>query len=90
LSLAENITEQLKKSAATVLYGLRVENQLTQIGLSEISGVGRTTITHLENGVRLPSMDTIFLLSSAFDMKPSELLKLIEEEFSRKKPTKRN
>jgi transcriptional regulator with XRE-family HTH domain len=89
LRLKEDITEKLKRSAAAVLFQLRVDNQLTQIDLSEISGVGRTTITHLENAARIPSVDTLFLLASAFDMKPSELLELIDADFSRKKPTPR-
>jgi transcriptional regulator with XRE-family HTH domain len=89
LSLAENITEKLKKSAAAILQELRAKNRLSQMELSEISGVGRTTITHLENAARLPSMDTIFMLAAAFDLRPHELILLIEEEFSRKKSTAR-
>ncbi len=90
MSSGENKTVKLKKSVSTVLYGLRVENQLTQINLSEISGVGRSYLSHLENGDSMPTIEIIFFLASAFDMKPSELLELIDQEFSKKKPTKRN
>jgi transcriptional regulator with XRE-family HTH domain len=50
----------------------------SQEDLAEFSQRDRKTISDLERDEYLPTLETIFNLSVALDMKPSELLKEIE------------
>ena len=46
---------------------LREEKNLTQIELSDIVGIDRTTISRLEKGERIPTLDHLQRLSKFFD-----------------------
>lgn len=46
---------------------LREEKNLTQIELSDIVGIDRTTISRLEKGERIPTLDHLERLSKFFD-----------------------
>jgi transcriptional regulator with XRE-family HTH domain len=53
--------------------------QLTQEELAHRSTLDRTSISKIETNVQAPTLTTIFLLAEGLRMKPSELVKEIEE-----------
>ena len=71
----ENIT------IGTVLKCVRKSLKLSQEELAHRSSLDRTYISMLERNIKQPSITTIFLLAEALEMKPSEFVKLLEDEF---------
>ena len=70
-----------------VIVGRVIQNYREKCGLSQevVSGladIGRTHLSAIERGVRKPTLDTFFKLAVAMDIKPSELMKLVEAEIS--------
>ncbi|WP_419783316.1 helix-turn-helix domain-containing protein [Maridesulfovibrio sp.] len=61
---------------------LRKQKSFSQERLAHICDLDRTFISLLERGKRQPSLKTIFTISEALSLSPSELIKLVEEEFS--------
>ena len=57
---------------------LRNERSISQEVLAAQCGVDRTFISMLERGVRQPSLKTIFALSDALEISPSELVLRVE------------
>lgn len=64
-----------------VLKSLRIKHDLSQDKLAEISTLERTFISMMERGNSQPSLTTVFELAKAFNMKPSDLIRLVELEF---------
>lgn len=62
-----------------VIRELREKKGLTQEQLSGLAALDRTHYSKIERGLRSPTIDTIFKISSALDMKPHELIQIIEE-----------
>lgn len=56
------------------LRELREENELTQEELGKRAGIDRKTVNRIENGHFSPSIMTLFMLSDALRVKPSELI----------------
>ncbi|HJZ36881.1 MAG TPA: helix-turn-helix transcriptional regulator [Solirubrobacterales bacterium] len=56
------------------LRRLRQKAGLSQEALGERAGLHRTHIGYLENGDRLPKLDTIYILAEALDVDAGELL----------------
>jgi transcriptional regulator with XRE-family HTH domain len=71
--------DKLAGTFGKVLKKIRNSKGVSQEKLAEKSHLDRTYISLLERGLRQPSLDTIFRLSSSLDIKPSELVKLTEE-----------
>lgn len=65
------IGEQLKK--------LRKKQNLTQEDLAYYSKLDRKYISNLERNKSIPTLETIFKLAAALGIKPSVLIKEIEE-----------
>lgn len=61
-----------------VLSRLRTERSISQERFSAMAGIARSHLTMLENGNKIPRLDTFFRLAEALEMQPSELMKLIE------------
>jgi transcriptional regulator with XRE-family HTH domain len=66
-----------------VLRSLRTERGLSQEGLGNASGNGRTYVGQLERGERGPSLKTGFALSKVLEVEPSEVVRLVEERLAR-------
>ena len=60
------------------LRHLRAQKGLSQEVLGFESGYHRTYISLLERGKKSPSLKTIFQLANALNIKPSELIELIQ------------
>ncbi len=72
------------KSVANLAFGIAIRQirhsqKLTQDELAYRANLDRTYISLLELGANSPSLDTIFLLCAALDVKFSTLARLIEE-----------
>ena len=66
----------------------RVTRQLKQSELAKKLNVGRTTITHLENGERAPSFELLLAIADYFDISLDTMLG--REKFTRGEITLRN
>jgi transcriptional regulator with XRE-family HTH domain len=62
-----------------VIKRLRMARQLTQEDLADLSKLDLKFISNIERNNQLPGFDSIYALAEAFDMKGSELLKIIED-----------
>jgi transcriptional regulator with XRE-family HTH domain len=62
-----------------VLRELRIEKKISQEKLAEYCELDRTYISLLERGLRQPTLTTLFRISKALDMKPSEIVRRVEE-----------
>jgi transcriptional regulator with XRE-family HTH domain len=63
-----------------VLRALRVERGLSQEALALEAGVQRNYVSLIERGVNQPTITTIFKLATALEMKPSQVVELVEKE----------
>ena len=55
------------------------EKGKTQEVVSGLAGLDRTHYSKIERGLRSPTLDTLFRIAQALDMKPHELLLEIEK-----------
>jgi len=62
-----------------VIKGLREEKGMSQELLSGLAGLDRTHYSKIERGQRSPTIDTLFKISHALDIKPHELMTAIEK-----------
>ena len=63
-----------------VLRTLRVERGLSQEALALEAGIQRNYVSLIERGVNQPTITTIFKLATALEMKPSQVVELVEKE----------
>jgi transcriptional regulator with XRE-family HTH domain len=70
---------ELNKAFGQVLRTIRLEKGLTHEALAERAGLHPTFISLLERGGRLPSLNTVFLISKAMGIKSSELIERLEK-----------
>ena len=66
-------------SVGKVIKEERVSRHLSQDVLSGLAGIARTHLSMIETGTKQPNFETICRIAAAFNLKPSELVKLIEE-----------
>lgn len=60
---------------------------MTQEVLSGLAGLDRTHYSKIERGLRNPTIDTLFKVANALDIKPHILVKYIEDALeSKQKP----
>lgn len=58
----------------------RIQKGMTQELLSGLAGIARTHLTMIENGSKQPNFETIWRIAVALDMKPSQLVAMMEDE----------
>ena len=63
-----------------VIQEYREKRGLSQEVVSGLADIGRTHLSAIERGVRKPTLETFFKIADALNIKPSELIKLIEEK----------
>jgi transcriptional regulator with XRE-family HTH domain len=71
---------QMAAEFGKVVRGLRIEAGLTQEQLGFEADLRRTFISTLELGQQQPTLMTIFKLSKALKIPPSEIIALVEKE----------
>ena len=75
--------QKLLRSTVDGLKVLRKQRNLTQEDLSLHAEIARVYISELEYGKKTPSIETVFKISKALNIKCSKLMDLTEEEFIR-------
>ncbi len=68
------------KAFGLVISRLRTAKGLRQESVSAFAGIARSHLTDLENGKKTARLDTVFRIAAALGVKPSELVRLTEEE----------
>jgi transcriptional regulator with XRE-family HTH domain len=71
------------KAFGRALKKIRLKKKLTQENLSLEAQLARVYISELEYGKKTPSIETIFKISKALNVKCSRLMDLTEEELIR-------
>lgn len=77
--------KKLEKTFGKVLRKLRVEQNLSQDKLAELSHLDRTYISLLERGLRTPTISTLFSISAALNKSPNRIIKLVEKSINENK-----
>ena len=62
---------------------VRQEKGITQEVLSGLADIGRTHLSAIERGERKPTLETLWRIAFALDMRPNELVSKIELEIDR-------
>ncbi|MED1057897.1 helix-turn-helix transcriptional regulator [Bacillus mycoides] len=75
----------IEQTFGTVLQEYRLNSKMSQEELAFDSGLDRTYISLLERGKRKPTINTLFALSKALKINPSQLIKELEEKLSNQK-----
>lgn len=67
------------KKVGCVIKEYREKRGLSQEVVSGLADIGRTHLSAIERGIRKPTLETFFRISDAMDVKPSTLIRQIEE-----------
>ena len=70
------------KRIGKTIRRLRLEHKLSQEVFSGLADLDRTHYSKIERGLRMPTLDTLFKIAQALDMRPSELVREIEDELA--------
>ena len=62
------------------IRNLRKQKGLSQDVLSGLAGIARTHLSMIENGSKQANFETIWRIAAALNMRPSELVRKIEQE----------
>ncbi|MGN0521123.1 MAG: helix-turn-helix domain-containing protein [Eubacterium sp.] len=62
-----------------VISDIRKQKGISQEVLSGLADIGRTHLSAIERGERKPTLETLYRLSCALNIKMSEIVKQIEE-----------
>ena len=73
------------KAFGVVIARLRTRRGLTQETASALAGIARSHLAMLENGRKTVKLDTLWRIAEALGTRPSELVRLAEEEPAPKK-----
>jgi len=63
-----------------VLRASRVERGLSQEALALEAGIQRNYVSLIERGINQPTITIIFKLATALEIKPSQIIELVEKE----------
>ena len=69
-----------RKAFGVTISRLRVRKGMTQEGLSGLAGIARSHLAALEKGEKTARLDTVWRLADALEIRPSELIRCIEDE----------
>lgn len=69
-----------KNTVGQTIRSLRKEKKLSQDVLSGLAGIARSHLSMIENGSKQANFETIWRIALALNMRPSELVKRIEQE----------
>ena len=72
-----------EKTVGQTIRSIRRSKHISQEVLSGLAGIARTHLTMIEGGTKQANFATICKLAFALGMKPSELVRKIEEAWER-------
>lgn len=64
-----------------IIRKVRISRDLSQQKLAYKANLDRTYISLLERGLRMPTLDTVFKISKALEVRPHELIKELEDRY---------
>lgn len=64
-----------------IIKETRINNALSQEGLSKITGLDRSYLSQVETGKKSPSFSTLLKISTGLDIKLSTLIFKFEDQF---------
>jgi transcriptional regulator with XRE-family HTH domain len=79
--ISRRVSMTIVLSFAKVLKSMRIMKKMSQEELAFRSELDRTYISMLERGVHQPTITTLFALSRALNIKPSEMINLVEIDY---------
>ena len=71
------------RAVGRTIRRLRYKKGISQDVLSGFAGIARTHLTMIENGGKQANFETLWKIANALDMRPSELVALIEAEIEK-------
>ncbi|WP_040197621.1 helix-turn-helix domain-containing protein [Candidatus Soleaferrea massiliensis] len=71
-----------------VIAGFRKRKGVSQEILSGFADIGRTHLSAIERGERKPTLETLYRICSALDVKMSEVVREIEDRIEEEQPHK--
>ncbi len=66
-----------------VIADFRKKKGISQEVLSGLADIGRTHLSAIERGERKPTLETLYRISCALDVKMSDIVKEIEQKIDR-------
>lgn len=79
--LKKELPPLIENTFGTVLRKYRKLRGLSQEKLALEANIDRTYLSELERGIRKPTINTVFALSYALGVKPSDVIREVEEEY---------
>ncbi len=80
LALMAKVDKNLNCLFGSTLKQVRTKAGITQQSLAFDCDLDRTYISLLERGLRQPTIKTVFTLSECLNIKPSRLIKMVEDK----------
>ena len=74
-----------RKVFGHVIARMRVSHGLTQERMSGLAGIARSHLAALENGAKTARLDTLWNIAYALEVKPNELIRMVEKETEKEK-----
>lgn len=68
------------KAVGETIAEIRRRKNISQDVLSGLAGIGRTHLSAIERGERKPTLETLYRISLAFDMRMSEIIIEMEKK----------
>lgn len=68
------------RAVGQTIRAIRKKRGLSQEVVSGLAGIARTHLTMIENGSKQPNLETVWKLALAMNMRPSELIRRMEQE----------
>ena len=68
------------RAVGKTIRNLRNRKGISQDVLSGFAGIARTHLTMIENGDKQANFETLWKIANALDIRPSELVAMIEAE----------
>lgn len=72
--------ERLTKITGEAIAAFRKQKKVSQEALAYESGLARSFVSELERGVKQPTVSTLFIIGKSLEVRPSEIIKYIEDQ----------
>lgn len=72
----------IHQATAKTLLFYRVRNNISQEELAHRANLHRTFISQIERGIKIPTLASIFKLSEALEISPTEFVSKIEDNLN--------
>ena len=76
------------KSFGMMIARLRFEKGLIQEAASGLAGISRSHLVMLESGRKTVRLDTLWRIADALGVRPSEIIRMAEDEMNQKEGRK--